>query len=64
MKNIIILVAFIFVTFSFLSVWAQPQQLASVSERFSQFSYTEDDSLLFDGSYQNGFKIAKNFLTD
>ena len=57
MKNIIILVTFMFVTFNFLSVRAQSQQLASVTERFSQFSYTEDDSLLFDGSYQNGFKI-------
>ena len=53
MKNIIILVTFMFVTFNFLSVKAQSQQLASVSERFSQFSYAEDDSLLFDGNYKN-----------
>jgi hypothetical protein len=53
MKNISILVTFIFVTFNFLSVKAQPQQLTSVSEKFSQFSYAEDDSLLFDGNYKN-----------
>ncbi len=53
MKDIFILVTFMFVAFTFLSVNAQPQQLTSVSERFSQFSYTEDDSLLFDGKYGN-----------
>ncbi len=51
------------VTFNFLSVSAQPQQLASVSERFSQFSYTEDDSLLFDGNNSSTFDNVK-FLNE
>ena len=53
MKKFIVLITFMLVTFNFLSVRAQPQQLTSVLERFSQFNYIEDDSLLFDGNYKN-----------
>ena len=63
MKNIIILVTFMLVTFTFLSVRAQQQQLTSVSEKFSQFSYTEDDSLLFDGNSSSTFDKVK-FLNE
>jgi hypothetical protein len=57
MKKTIVLITFILVTLNYLSVRAQPKQVASVSERFSQFNHIEDDSLLFDGEF--GFKHVK-----
>ena len=49
MKKAILLVIFILVTFNFLS--AQPQQLTSVSERFSLHNHIDNDSLLIDGEF-------------
>jgi hypothetical protein len=62
MKKTIVLIAFIFTAFSYLTVSAQPQQLKSASEKFMQFSLIEDDSLMFDGEF--GFKQIKTHSGD